>query len=452
MEFTRILKLTEDSLTSALASAGVRRFSEDDSRELDLNADFIIEDTIIELKLVDEEGLDKKERRIKLASLFNSYKHPEADVCVIDPDILTEHDFNIYKNIVRGPIKTHIKKANKQLRASAESQHRDIFTAVLIINNGYGALSHEEFLKIAEHSVLNDTSNIDYLICGGMYFHSDMFDSRVICPIDVININCNSPLASEDKIRKAWSGLSQKLVTQMIHLESPEQDSKLPILDIEFCIDNITYVKPPPQFRNESEFWPKGRPRINSSSFADKCPYIAIPFPKLKLLCWEKIKKNQHEKDYFKQSYQEWLQYVNEQEILCNSNNKPFVQIPLDIKHIQDLLVSEFISFNDVLLVANQQFEIEIRKIIETAMDISEKDLAIHEYILLEIHEIGRDKNNDFCKIFGVKTLNGKAFKNPLVGYLRAFEEYAIAIAAAYCLKYRIKNVVYKKHKKYSWC
>ncbi|MFT5816380.1 MAG: hypothetical protein ACI9VT_004159 [Psychroserpens sp.] len=52
---------------------------------------------------------------------------------------------------MRGPIKTHIKKAIKQLRASAESQDREIFTVVLIINNGYGALSHAEFLKIAKH-------------------------------------------------------------------------------------------------------------------------------------------------------------------------------------------------------------------------------------------------------------------------------------------------------------
>jgi len=359
MEFMRILKLTEESLASALESVGVERFSEDDSRELNLNADFIINDTLIELKLVDEEGLDKKERRVKLANLFNSYKHHKADVCVLDPDVLTEHDFNNYKNIMRSPIKNHIKKANQQLRASAEKQNRDMSTAVFIVNNGYGALSHEEFLEIAKHCVLNDTSAIDHLVCGGMYFHSDMFDSNILCPIDFINIKGESSLESENEIRKAWNGLSEEVVTKMMQVEPSERESKLPVLDIEFCLDNVTYVKPPPQFGKESEFWPNGRPRINSSSFADKCPYIATPFPKLNMSCWEQIKNNQHEEYYFKQSYQEWLKYVNEQETRCSFDNKPFVQIPLDNNHIQDLLVGEFIEFNDLILIANQKFDAE---------------------------------------------------------------------------------------------
>jgi len=452
MEFMRILKLTEENLTSALESVGVERFSEDDSRELNLNADFIINSTIIELKLVDEEGLDKKERRVKLANLFNSYKHPKADVCVLDPDVLTEKDFNNYKNIMRSPIKNHIKKANKQLRTSAEKQNRDMSTAILIVNNGYGALSHEEFLEIAKHCVINDTSAIDYLVCGGMYFHSDMFDSHVICPIDFINIKGKSSLESEDEIRKAWNGLSQKLVTKMMQIEPSERDSKLPVLDIEFCLDNITYVKPPPQFGKESEFWPNGRPRINSSSFADKCPYIATPFPKLKLSCWEKIKNNLHEEYYFKQSYQEWLKYVNEQENLCNSDNKPFVQIPLDNNHIQDLLVGDFIKFNDLILIANHKFEAEMRSVMETARDITEQKIDLLNYILVEIHEIGRDKNNDYCQIFEVRTINGEIYKTTIVEYIRAFEEYAIAIASAYCLKHGLECVLYQKHKKYSWC
>jgi hypothetical protein len=452
MEFMRILKLTEESLTSALESVGVERFSEDDSRELNLNADFIIHDTIIELKLVDEEGLDKKERRVKLANLFNSYKHPKADVCVLDPDVLTEQDFNKYKNIMRSPIKNHIKKANKQLRASTEKQQREMFTAVFIVNNGYGALSHEEFLEISKHCVRNDTSAIDYLICGGMYFHSDMFDSYVLCPIDVINIKNKSPLESEDEIREAWNGLSEKIITKMMHIEPSKRESKLPVIDIEFCLDNVTYVKLPPPFGKESEFWPNGRPRINSSSFADRCPYIATPFPKLKLSCWEHIKNNQHEEYYFKQSYQEWLKYVNEQEIRCSSDSKPFVQIPLDNSHIEDLLVGEFIKFNDLILISNHKFEAEIRKVMESARNITEQKIDLLNYILVEIHEIGRDKNNDFCQIFEVRTINGKIYKKSIVEYIRAFEEYAIAIASAYCLKHELECVLYQKHKKYTWC
>jgi hypothetical protein len=400
MEFMRLLKLTEECLTSAFESVGIERFSEDDSRELNLNVDYIINDTLIELKLVDEEGLGKKERRVKLANLFNSYKHPKADVCVLDPDLLNRHDFNNYKNIMRSPIKTHIKKANQQLRKSAENQNRDMSTAVFIVNNGYGALSHDEFIEIAKSCVVNDTSAIDHLVCGGMYFHSDQFDSYILCPLDIINIKGESSLESEDEIRKAWNGLSEKIVTQLMQVEPSVRDSKLPVLDIEFCLENITYVKPPPQFEKASEFWSKGRPRINSSSFADKCPFIATPFPKLKLSCWEQIKNNQHDEYFFKQSYKEWLKYVDEEDTRCSSDNKPFVQISLDNNHLQDLLLSGFIEFNDLMLVSNQKFEIEIRKVMKSSREITDQKIDLLNYILVEIHEIGRDKNNDFCQIF----------------------------------------------------
>jgi hypothetical protein len=84
-------------------------------------------------------------------------------------------------------------------------------------------------------------------------------------------------------------------------------------------------------------------------------------------------------------------------------------------------------------------------------LSIKRQKLDQYNYILLEIHEIGRDKNNDFCKVFEVRMINGKVYKTPIVEYLRAFEEYAIAIASAYCLKYGLKNVLYQKHKKYCW-
>jgi len=88
----------------------------------------------------------------------------------------------------------------------------------------------------------------------------------------------------------------------------------------------------------------------------------------------------------------------------------------------------------------------------ESARDITEQKIDLLNYILVEIHEIGRDKNNDFCQIFEVRTINGDIYKTPIIKYLRAFEEYAIAIASAYCLKHGLECVLYQKHKKYSWC
>jgi hypothetical protein len=354
---------------------------------------------------------------------------------------------------MRSPIKNHIKKANKQLKSSVENNNPNSRTAIFIVNNGYGALNHEEFLEIAKHSVRNDTSSIDYLICGGMYFHSDSFDSYILCPIDIVPIKDNQPFEPENEIRKAWNGLSEKIVTKMMQVEPLELESKLPVLDIEFCLDDVTYVKPPPQFGKKSDYWPEGvRPRINSSEFASKCPHIAVTFPKLTLACWEYIKSKQHNDSSFKNSYSKWLDFVKEQGIRCGTDRKPFVPVILNNEHIQDLFVDKLIELNDLTSISNQIFDTEIRKIMVSAKDITEQKIELLNYILVEIHEIGRDKKNDFCQIFEIKTINGEVFKSLIVEYLRAFEEYAIAIASAYCLKYSLDCVLYQKNKKYSWC
>ena len=62
--------------------------------------------------------------------------------------------------------------------------------------------------------------------------------------------------------------------------------------------------------------------------------------------------------------------------------------------------------------------------------------------------EIGREKNNEICQIFEVITINDEIYKTPIVEYLRAFEEYAVATVSAYYLKHGIDYVLYQKHKK----
>jgi hypothetical protein len=65
MDYVKIGKLEESDFDGIITRAGGRRFSPDHSRETDKNADFVFGSAIVELKLVNEDGLEKQKRQRK---------------------------------------------------------------------------------------------------------------------------------------------------------------------------------------------------------------------------------------------------------------------------------------------------------------------------------------------------------------------------------------------------
>lgn len=123
MESIRISRVTEEDFNSIVESAGGRRLVEDDSLESDPNADYILDNSILELKLVQEEGLEKVTRQRKLAEIY-SRNQPNQPVVIIAPELLDEEDRRLYYCALEGPLKTAIKHAAKQLNASSQSLAR----------------------------------------------------------------------------------------------------------------------------------------------------------------------------------------------------------------------------------------------------------------------------------------------------------------------------------------
>src|SRR3546814_17300007 len=67
---TRIRPLTEDSCNEIVELAGGRRAHPDHDRRAARNDDYILGDAVIELKILDDEGLSTVERQAKLAAQF----------------------------------------------------------------------------------------------------------------------------------------------------------------------------------------------------------------------------------------------------------------------------------------------------------------------------------------------------------------------------------------------
>ena len=182
MDYIRIKSITEADFDIVITSAGGLRIADEGS------ADYQFREAIIELKLVFEEGFEKTERQKKLAALFRETQ-PNQPVVLINHKKLNELESRNYYRIVEVPIKNACKKASKQLQNTASRFNPMPVRVLIILNVGYTLLSPDEFKDVCIKCVHNDTSGIDWLVCGGIYFYSDKADNYVIARFEDFPIN-----------------------------------------------------------------------------------------------------------------------------------------------------------------------------------------------------------------------------------------------------------------------
>lgn len=449
IDFAKINRLTESDFTGILKAAGGSRFSNDDSKEDMPNADYVINDVIVELKLVDEEGFDKTSRQQKLSKLFGKYD--KSPVVVIDPELLSYEDQRKYFNLLEGPIKTHVKKASKQLKYTSSKLGGGHTKILLIVNNGYSAMGMEEFKAVAGKCVRNDTTNIDYVITCGVYYYSDGFDSFVIAPFEIEGIRDDLEPSEYLSIRESWSDFLNKHMTEFVVEPYRRENSRLPILDLEFDVDGITFVKPTPPFDKDSEFWVAGRPRVNSSGI-EECPPVGMIFPKLSRNSWGLVKKVLEDSWKFRDSYEEWIKFSIKEENDYKNIIQPFISIEIEHNELDKKIEDKFITrFYDLCNYANEIFNKRIRDIIFSARNINDTKIELDKYIFLVVREIGRDKKNDLCSIYIARNVEEPEIIDTFIENERIFFEHGVSLASAYALKSNINMVLHFTDKTYAW-
>lgn len=449
LDFVRIDRLTENNFTEVIENAGGKRFSNDDSREEQLNADYMLENAIVELKLVEEEGLEKKTRQSKLSDLFINYK--TSPVIVLDPQILSEEDRKKYFNILEGPIKTHVKKASKQLKSTSIKAGNEKKKFLLIVNNGYSALDAEEFKRVVNKCVRNDTNHIDYVISCGIYYYSDGFDSYVIAPFELEKITSSVEPPEFDLILSSWHDFLNRYMSRFIIEPERRENARLPVLDLEFEVNGITFVKPTPPFGEKSKFWVAGRPRINTSEIK-VCPLVAMTFPKLSRRAWNLMKNTISDTWRLQDSYEEWVSFsLNEEKEYAN-DLQPFVPIKVGFEKLIIQADEGHISnFYDLCNFVNKEFDKLAKEIIFSARNIDNTKVVVTKYVFLLTKEIGRDQKNDISSIY-VVTDNGRPeITEVILKNKQIFFEHGLSLASAYAVKTGIDMVLYHKDTKYAW-
>jgi hypothetical protein len=451
MEPGRVRPLTEADLDLVIQKAGGTRAHPDADRREKKGADYRLGSALIELKLLDDEGFAKPERQHKLAALFRAHA-PRRPVIVLDRSLLPTPDQVRFDRIIEGPIKSAITKARQQLKQSRLEQRDVTCSVLLIINNGYTTLSHDVLVKIVANRVRNDTKEIDTVIIAGAYYHSDGFDSYFLWPIDCIQINLERPFAEFELLRKGWNDLADCFMTNMVRGDLGPALDKGPVVDTQFDLDGVTYVRPAPAIGGVSTFHPYGRPRKDSSALI-QCPPVGTSFPLLTRAQWSILNDSLGGPPILLGTYQAWC---TEQALALNSGRplRPLVLIPVLAADWAAWCEAERVpeSAHSIFEYANQRFCYEVRKKVSDARERRPNMILPPRYILVVTEVIGQDRANDVSHIALVQErLDGNPLVRPLVEDVRIFHEHALALAAAYAIREKLDFVLWSKDLSHAW-
>lgn len=449
MDTFRIHTLSEKQIDAVIEAAGGRRAHPNADRRSKRGADYILEEALIELKGLDDEGLGKPERQGKLAKLFREREF-ERPVIVIDRERLDEGSQRVYDRVLEGPIKSAVGSARRQLRQS-RSEYGGGHTSILfIVNNGYTALNHGALTRMVAHRVRNDTNEIDGVVVAGCYFHGDGFDGHVVWPIDYVPINLIRPFKSYEVLRAAWESFAEQFMTDLV-LGRMSEGMKGPIVDTEFDVDGVTFVKPAPPMGEKSGYYRNGRPRKNSSGI-EQCPPVGLTFPEMTRQGFAEFEKALRG-SLLSHSY-EIRQAERNEAVRLGTKLAPFVPVPVECR---DWLLwcrsnRQERSERSIGEYANQIFSGCVRALLDSARDVSACGIIPSRFVLAATEEIGQDRANDVSHITDVRELpNGDTQARVLVANARIFHEHAVALASAYAFIEGVDCVIWEKNLDYAW-
>ncbi len=451
METLRIRPLTEGDLDSIIEDAGgTRAFTSQGARD-PRNADYVLDGTVLELKLIEEDGLAKRTRQAKVAELFGEGQ-PDREVVVLDRELLGIAGNKRYDRILEGPVKNAISKANKQLKQTRLDRPETHSSVLLLINNGYTALDHPSLLDIAERRVRNDTHHIDGIVVAGCYYYSDSFDSYFLWPIDYVAIRDTHRFNAYESFWASWNAFSQRFVTKMM-LDGPgEEPTKGPVIDVEFEHKGVTCVKPAPRMGRKSDFFIHGRPRLDSSGL-EHCPPVARTFPDISVQEWAKFTVTLGAGVELAPSHAAW----SEERSRCAADSEPLQPfVPISVSHSDWLAWLDERSLppraSTISEYANVVFHKRVRALMALAKERTPAGIIPSRYVLVTTQEIGQDRANDLSSIAIVReSVCAAAQAKTLLENARIFHEHALALGCAYAISEGAECVLWERDHKYAW-
>ncbi|NZD53141.1 hypothetical protein [Rhizobium leguminosarum] len=448
---TRIRPLTEDSFNEIVELAGGKRAHPDQDRRAARNADYILGDAVIELKILDDEGLSKAERQTKLAALFTALD-PDKPVRVLDRELLDLAGQRAYDRAMEGPIKGAVKSAKGQLVQSRSEFPETKRSILMLINNANTALDHDEIVQMVGRRARNDTDDVDGVVVAGAYLHSDGFDTFALWPIDYVPISLDQPFPEYEALRDAFHGYAERSMTGAIINGLSADLTKGPILDTGFKFDGKMFVKPAPPLGKSSDFYINGRPRLNSTGI-ETSPIVGLTFPEFDRNEWAKFRAYMPEDDSLGERFEDWVA-EREEAISRGTLLKPLVPIAVTFDAWISSLNGGAASrhFKPVRDYANRLYQRAITNVIDGARDLEKTKVIPSRYVLAVTELIGQDQANDVSHIFLVEEHpGGGPLITALVRNAQIFHLHACTLGASYAVKHGVTSLRWKKVMTYAW-
>lgn len=443
----RIRPLSETEIEKVVIRAGGKLAHPEAERRSLRSADFVLGSSVIELKILEDEGLHKPERQKKIAKLFRE-RYPTRPTITLDRDFLDAQGQRAYDRIVEGPVKTAVSSARKQLHQS-QSEYHATSTVLWVINNGYSSLDHCALMELVARRARNDSSDIDAVVVSGAYFYSDTFDSFFLWPMDLTAINPDKPFEDFKALRGAWSEFAMERMTALLREPAVADDTKGPVVDISFQLDGVTYVKPTPPMGRKSTFFVNGRPRSNSTGITSSPP-VATVFAGLDHHEWAEFKRR-HAPAVSSANYNEWSKREARARSECDL--KPFVTIPITHADWWEWARQQIKATSvSVHRYAGDLFQERILGIINGARERTGNSVLPRRYMLLITEEIGQDLAYDVSHLAEVCTLpDGSDLIEEVWADKSMFFAQALTVAAAEAIARGVECVFWEKDKTYTW-
>lgn len=246
-----IPRITESFVDSIAQELSWRRYLNahipDEGR---LNADYLANNAIIELKIIEEEGLDKESRQAKLAKLF-SEAHPNSSQIDLTFESIPASIKREVQTVVSMPIQSAVKKASRQIAHSAEDLGRHSDTGVLLmVNNGYSYLNADNFERLVVQRCRNDSHHINHAFCVTVDYHPGDFDSYIFLTARCHAIREEGTWVTAKALADRFQARFNDAMTEMMRDQmNPElwRNHLPPVTDILFEKDGVKNIRKAPE-------------------------------------------------------------------------------------------------------------------------------------------------------------------------------------------------------------
>lgn len=443
--------VTEADVDAVIAESGGRRAHPDSDRRLVPGADYVLGDAVIELKMLDDEGLAKPQRQAKLAKLFRQAEK-DRPVIVLDRKRLSKEEQSAYDQIIEGPIKSIVAKSRAQLKQSRADILESRCSVLFVVNNGYTAIDHEALKRHVARRVRNDTREIDAVVVAGCYFYSDGFDSFFLWPIDLVPINLENGFRGYEDLRRAWNDHATAYMTALIKGGATGARQKGPVIDVQYELDGVTYVKPAPPIGVDSVFYRGRRPRFDSIDLTS-CPPVATTFPAMTAPEWSKFRAALPDEWELRATYAEWLVHWSDARE-SGVELAPFVSIPVTCRGWKTWCTMHRHprTVHSIREYANELFDDRVREIMTSARDRRACAILPSRYVLTVTEVIGQDQANDVSHLAVLCERPGaEAMVKALVQSARIRREHALALGAAYAIANGAGSLLWEEDLTYAW-